>query len=67
LSSKRLFLLDHGLDAVVHVLNQLDRASAESSLVGDVVDVVVGLSMLSMGTSDLDMILVSDCLEIFLL
>jgi hypothetical protein len=41
-------------------LDQLDLVSSESSQVGDVKDTIVGLGVLSMDTSDLDVILVGD-------
>ncbi len=64
--SERLLLLDHSLDTVVHVLNKVDLRAAKSAKVGDIVDVVVGLGVLSVGTSDLDVVLVSDGLELLL-
>ena len=59
-----LLLFDHGLDTVVHVLDEIDFGATKSALVRDVVDVVVSFSMLTMGTSDLDMEFVCDGLEI---
>ena len=59
--------LNHGLDTIVHVLDEVDLRAAESSQVGDVVNVVVSLGVLTMGTSDLDMVLCGDSLELVLL
>lgn len=53
----------HGFDTVVHILHQSHLGSAESSLVRDIVNVVVGLSVLSMGSADLHMESVSNSLE----
>ncbi len=64
--SESLLLLDHSLDTIVHVLNKVDFRAAKSAKVGDIVDVVVGLGVLSVGTSDLDVVLVSDGLELLL-
>jgi len=66
-TSKSLLFGDHGLNAIVHVLDEVDLRSAESSLVRYVVDVVGGLRVLSVDASDLDMELVSNLLELSLL
>jgi hypothetical protein len=66
-ATKFVFSFDHGLDAVIHVLDKGDFRAAESSPVGDVIDVVVRLCVLSMCSSDLDVVLVGDCLEFCLL
>ena len=54
---------DHGLDTVVHVLDEFLLGAAEAALVGDVVGAVVGLGVLTVDTTDLDVVLVSDGLE----
>ena len=61
--SAGLLSSDHGLDAVVHVLDELLLGAAEAALVGDVVGAVVGLGVLTVDTADLDVVLVSDGLE----
>ena len=61
-----LFSFDEGSDSVNHVLDKLSFGSSESSLVGDIEDTVVGLSVLSVDTSDLDEVLVSDSVELLL-
>lgn len=62
-SSKFFFLFNHGLDTIIHVLNKLSFASSESSLVGDIVNVVISFGVLTVGTSDLHVVLVCYCLE----
>ena len=59
--------LDEGLDTVNHVLNKVLLGSTQSSLVGDIEDSVVGLGVLSVDTSDLDIVFVGNGLELFLL
>ena len=66
LDSEGLFGLNHGLHAVVHVLDEVLLGAAETSLVGDVVGSVGGLGVLSVDTTDLDVVLISDLLESFL-
>jgi len=60
--SEVLFSSDHCLDTVVHILDKLNFVSSESSSVGDIEDTIVGLGVLTMDTSDLDKVLVSDFL-----
>ena len=66
-NSEFLLSCDHGLDAVVHVLGELDLVAAESAQVGDVEDAIVGLSVLAVSATDLDVVLVCDGFELFLL
>jgi hypothetical protein len=61
---KSFLLFDHGLDTVVHVLDEIDFRATKSTLVRDVIDVVVSFSVLAMGTSDLYMETVCDGLEV---
>jgi len=63
-SSEGLLGGDHGLDAVVHVLDELALGAAESALVGDVEGAIIGLGVLSVDASDLHVELVSDGLEL---
>ena len=65
--SESLLSLDHGLDTVVHVLDEIDLGAAESAEVGDVKDAIISLGVLTVGTADLDVVLVSDSLELVLL
>ena len=64
IGSEGLLLLNHSLDTVVHVLDELSLGAAESALVGDVVGGIGGLGVLSVDTSDLDVVLVGDLLEL---
>ena len=58
--SQALFGLDHGFDTIVHILDEFDLVSSESSQVGDIEDTIVSLGVLSVDTSDLYVIFVSD-------
>ena len=60
------FSLDHGLDTVVHVLNEGCFGSAESPPVGNVVDVVVRLGVLAVSAADLHEEPVGNFLELLL-
>ena len=62
--SERLLSLDHGLDTVVHVLDKLALGAAESALVRDIEGAIIGLGVLAVDASDLDVELVSDFLEL---
>ena len=66
-NSEFLLSCDHGLDAVVHVLGELDLVAAESAQVGDVEDAVVGLGVLAVSATDLDVVLVCDGIELCLI
>ena len=55
------------MNSVNHVLYELFLRSSESSEVGDVVCTVIRLTVLSVDTSDLYVIFVSDSLELILL
>jgi len=63
--SEFLLSLDHGLDTVVHILDKVDLGATESAEVGDVEDAVVGLGVLTVSATDLDVVLVGDRLERF--
>ena len=54
------FSVNESSDSIDHVLDELFLRSSESSLVGDVEDAVVGLSVLSVDASDLDFVVGSD-------
>ena len=64
--SEFLLCRAHGLNAVVHVLDEVDLSATESTEVRDVEDAVVGLGVLTMSATDLDVVLVSDGLELVL-
>jgi hypothetical protein len=57
------FLLNHSFDAIVHVLDELDLTDSQSSFVRNVIDVIVGFSVLTMGSSNLYLELVCNLLE----
>lgn len=62
--SESLLSLDHGLDSVVHVLDEIDLGATKAAQVRDVEDAVVGLGVLTVCTTDLDVVLVGDGLEL---
>ena len=65
--TSKLFLSgNHSFNSVVHVLDESNLRSSESTSVGDVIDVVVSLGVFSMGSTDLDVVLVCNCLEFVL-
>jgi len=55
------------VDSVDHVLDELFLGLTESSSVGDIEDSIVGLRVLSVDTSDLNLIFISDLVELFLM
>ena len=55
------------MDTINHILDEGLLRSTKSSSVGDVEDTIVGLGVLSVDTSDLHEVLVSDLVELFLL
>jgi len=65
--SESLLSIDHGLNTVVHVLDEVNLGTTQSAEVGDIIDTVIRLSVLTMGTTDLDVVLVGDGLELVLL
>jgi len=65
--SHGLFLLHECLNTVDHVLDELFLGLSKSSLVGNVEDSVIGLGVLTMDTSNLNLISISNLIENFLL
>ena len=63
-TTKLLFFGDHSFDTIVHILYQVNLRSAESPLVRNIVNGVSRLGVLTVDTSDLHMILVSNGLEL---
>jgi len=63
-SFERFLGFDHGLDTVVHVLHKILLRAAKTSLVGDIEDGLCTLGVLTMDTTDLDVVLVSDFVEL---
>ena len=57
------FFVDHCFYSIIHVLDKLSLASAKSSFIGNIIDVVIGFSVLTMCASNLNVILVCNCLE----
>ncbi len=53
----------HGLDTIVHVLDEVLLGAAESAPVGDVEDAIAGVGVLTAGATDLHVVLGSDLLE----
>jgi len=58
--SQGFFSLNKCFDTIVHVLHKFDLVSAESSEVRDIEYTVIGLGMLTMNTSNLDVVLISN-------
>ena len=63
LAGKRLLCADHSLDTIVHVLYQIYLGSSKASSVRNVENAIISLGVLTMDTSDLNMILVGDLIE----
>jgi hypothetical protein len=61
------FSIDEGVNTVYHILNKFFLGFTKSSSVGDIENTVVGLGVLSMDTSDLDLEFVSNFVELILL
>ena len=61
-----VFSLNHSVDTVDHILNEGCFTLTESSLVGDIVSTVIGLGVLSVDSSDLDVIFVGNSVELLL-
>lgn len=54
------------MNTIDHVLDELLLRSTESPSVGDIKHTIVGLSVLTVGTTNLDVVLISDLLELSL-
>ena len=54
----------HGLDTVVHILDEVLLGAAESASVGDVEDAIAGVGVLTTGSTDLDTELVCNALKL---
>lgn len=66
-SSQALLLRNHGFHAVVHVLDQICSAPAQSPPVRDIVNMVSTLRMFSVDASDLDVELLGNSFKLILL
>jgi hypothetical protein len=62
--SEFLLSLDHSLDTVVHVLDEVDLGATQSTEVRDVEDAVVALGVLTVGATDLYVVFVRNSLEL---
>lgn len=62
---KNLLHLDHGFEAVVHILHEVALGAAEASLVGNIEDSIVSFSVLTMDASDLDVVPIRNIVEQF--
>ena len=54
----------HCLNTVVHILHKINLWSAKSPFIRNIIDVIISLCMFTMSTSDLDVILVCNCLKL---
>jgi len=54
------------VNTIDHILNEACFTHTESSLVGDIVSTVIGLGVLSVDSSDLDVIFVGNSVELLL-
>ena len=66
LRGKRLLSFNHCFDSIVHVLNKANLTHTQSSLVAYVIDVVIELCVLTMSSSNLDVVLGSDSFKFIL-
>ena len=66
-TAELLLFGDHSLDAVVHVLDEVDLRATKAALVRDVVHVVSRLRVLAVNATNLNVELVGDLLELSLL
>ena len=55
--------LDHGLDTIVHVLDEVLLGATQAALVGDIEDAIAGVRVLTVAATDLDVVLISNTLE----
>lgn len=58
--SQSFLSMDHGFNAIIHVLNEVNFGASKSAEVGNVEDAIVSFGVLSVGSTDLDVVLVSD-------
>jgi len=63
-TTKLLLFGDHGFDTVVHVLYKVNFRASESPLIRDIINMIGRFGMLTMNSSNLDVELVSDSLEV---
>jgi hypothetical protein len=58
------FSLYHFFYTIIHILNEIGHGSSKSSFVGNIENTVIGFSVFSVSSSDLNVIFVSDGLEL---
>ena len=63
-TTELLFLSNHGLYTIVHVLDEVDFSATKSSLVGDIINVVGRFRVLTMNSTDLNIELGCNLLEL---
>ena len=62
-TTKLLFSGDHSLYTIIHILDEVNLRAAKSPNVGDIIDVVGGLGVLSMDAADLNIELIGNRFE----
>lgn len=62
-SSQRCLLLHKSFDTIDHILDELSLRLSESSSVGNIEDTIVSLGMLTVNTSDLDLVFIGNLVE----
>jgi len=63
-SFNSIFSIHESSNSIDHVLDELLLSSTESSLVGDIENSILGLGVLTMDTSDLDIVGLGDLIEL---
>ena len=61
------FSIDEGVNTVYHILNKFFLGFTKSSSVGNIENSIVGFRVFSMDTSDLNLVLVGNIIELFFL
>lgn len=61
--SESLLGIKHGLDTIVHILDEGDFTESETALVGDVENTAAGVGVFSMDSADLHVVFVGDRVE----
>jgi hypothetical protein len=62
-NSEVLLSVDKSLDTVVHVLGKFDLIAAKTAQVGDVKDAIGSITVLTVGTADLNVVLIGNSLH----
>jgi len=58
--SQGLLSSDHGFDTIIHILDELDLVSSESSQVGNIENTIISLGVLTVDSSNLDVIFIGN-------